>query len=281
MTTRLAAGVVALLLGAACGKSEAPVDGGHDAGGPLDAGVTPVCLEDRLDAGADDAGWDGGLDFSCRGQPTARGGQAELVIGGKTTKAGLNRALLPGVRLELLSRSGAVLATATSAEDGGYELRFDAGCEPLDGEVRATVDDVRDAGFFPSYAVPVAPWRYDRGGLELSLFDASTRGLVAAVASVTLQPSTAALALTVEDCAGHPVPGATLAINLDGGVVRYVGASGLPTMQLASTGATGEAVLFNLAGDSVEVTATLGGEVVSRRVVPLHVDAITGTTLAP
>lgn len=272
---------MALVLGAACGKSEAPVDAGHDADAGTDAGPQRVCLADRLDAGADDAGWDGGLDFSCRGQPAGAGGQAQLVITGKTTKAGFTRSLLPGVRLELLSPSGTVLATATSDADGGYALSFDAGCEPLDGEVRATYDDGGDAGFFPSYTVPHTPWRYDRGGLELVLFDASTRGLLAAIASVTLQPSTSALALTVEDCAGNPVEGATLSLSVDGGVVRYVGASGLPTMQQINTGATGEAVIFNLTGDSVEVTATRGGEVVGRRVVPLHVDSVTGTTLSP
>jgi hypothetical protein len=142
------------------------------------------------------------------------------------------------------------------------------------------VNDPTDAGFFPSYAVPAAPWRQDREGLELVLFDASTRGLLGAVASVTLQPQTASIALSIEDCAGHEVQGALLSTG-DAGVVRYVGASGLPTTQQTSTNAKGEAVVFNLVGSSVELTATLDWQVIVQRVVPIHADAVTGLTLAP
>lgn len=267
----------------ACGKSEGPDAGAIDSGAAVDAGfdaghLAPVCLPDQEDAGN---GSDAGLDFSCRGHAPAPGGQAELVVSGKTTRAGFTRTALPGIQLDLLSLDGTVLASTLSGDGGLYRLRYDAGCEPVQGEVRATNPAPNDAGFYVSYSVPDGPWTHDRSGLELVLFDASTRGLAAAIANVTLVDGTAVLALTVVDCAGNPVEGATLSLAGDAGAVRYVGPAGLPSSVLTATGPTGDAVLFNLPGTSVEVSATLDGGLVGQRVVPVHADAASGTFLSP
>lgn len=268
----------------ACGKAETP-DAGVDSGTPMqvedagfDAGLPPpMCLPNTFDAGPPG---DGGLDFSCRGRAPGTGGQAELVITGKATKAGFMRTPLANVALELLSLDGTVLASALSGDGGVYLLRFDAGCYPLDGEVRAT-HPPDDAGYALSYSVPAAPWRFDRANLELVMFDQSTQGLAAAIASVTLVPGNAVLAMTVEDCAGNPVPGAVVSTVSGMGDVRYVGASGLPTNMQTSTGASGDVVIFNLPGTSAEVRATLDGGVIAQRVIPIHADSATGTFLSP
>src|SRR5205814_9499869 len=127
------------------------------------------------------------------------------VIVGNTTRAGFTRPGLPNVQLDLLSTSGAVLATTLSDADGGaFRLTFDAGCAPLAGELRGTHTDP-DAGFFLTYYVPAEPWRYDRDGLELVLFDGLTRGLAAQLAGVTIANDTAVLALSIDDCDGRPV----------------------------------------------------------------------------
>lgn len=258
----------------ACGKSEVPDAGAVDAG--FDAGfVAPVCIPDREDAGDGD----GGLDFSCRGRARAPGGQAELVITGKTTRAGFARTFLAGVQVDLLDLSGAVLATAVSTDGGLYRLAFDAGCYAVDGEVRAT-HPPDDAGFALTYGVPSAPWQHDRGNLELVMFDSSTSGFAAALASVTLVPGTAVLALTVEDCNGNSVAGALVSAS-DGGDVRYVGAGGLPVTSQTSTAASGQVVIFNVPGSSTTVSATLDGAVIAQRAVPVHADAVSGTTLSP
>lgn len=276
---RATAAAVLAVLSLGCGKSDVP-DAGTTA--LVDAGpqaVAPVCLADPLDASVD-AGWDGGLVFSCRGQQPAAGGQAEFVVTGTTAKAGFTRTALPGVQVELLTLEGAVLASTLSGDGGVFRLAFDAGCAPVDGEVRATVLDP-DAGFSLSYSTPAAPWRHDRAGLDLVLFDSSTRALAAAIANVTLGDGLAVLAVTVVDCEGHPVEGAQVVATGDAGVVRYVGASGLPTTNLTATGPTGDLVLFNVPGSRVEVTATRGGSVIGQRTVPVHPDAASGTFLAP
>jgi len=276
---RLLALVVVLAL-VGCGKAAAPVDSGVlDA---VDAGLpAPVCLDDAPDASVVDSGFPVGADFRCRGQARGGGGQSQLIITGKTSKAGIQRSVLSGVRLELLSREGVVLATTVSAGDAGlYTLTSDAQCAPLDGEVRAISPDV-DAGFSVSYSVPESPWHYDRENLELVMFDSSTRGLAAAAGSVTIVPGTAALGVTVIDCSGNPVEGAVVTVPGDAGVVRYVGAVGLPTNTLSATGPTGDLVIFNVPVPSVEVTAIRQGQVIGQRVVPLHADAISSTNLAP
>jgi hypothetical protein len=268
----------------ACGKAETPdagtpmdsgVIGTQDAG--FDAGPPPVCLPNVVDAGPPS---DGGLDFSCRGSTPIHGGQGELVVTGMATKAGFVRTPLANVVLDLVLFDGTVLASALSGDGGTYLLRYDAGCAPLEAEVRAT-HPPDDAGFALSYSVPNGPFRYDRANLELVMFDQSTQGLAAAIASVTLVPGAAVLALTVEDCVGNSVEGAVVSTVGGVGDVRYVGASGLPTNMLSATSASGDVVIFNLPGSSVEVLATFDGGVIAQRVIPIHADSATGTFLSP
>jgi hypothetical protein len=268
-----------LLVG--CGTTPGPdggVDGGADAG--FDAGPPPVCLADRPDASVSDAGWDGGYDFSCRGQAQPGGGQAELIITGVTTRAGFTRTPMGGVRVELLAGDGTVVASTFSNDAGVYRLAANAGCVPFAGEVRGTSLDV-DAGFAPAYAVPDSPWRYDRGNLELVLFDPGSQALAAALSNVILAPDTAALALSVEDCNGNSVAGAIVSTSGDAGAVRYVGASGIPSSMLTETTSSGDVVIFNVPGNVLTVTATLNGTVIGQRAVPVHPNSVTGTTLAP
>lgn len=273
-----------LAVATAC-SSPAPVPdaGGGDAGPTADAGsdagAGPICLADTVDAGATDAGWDGGLDFSCRGRAAPSGGQAELQISGTVTKAGFTRTPMPDILVDLLRADGTVLASTTSGDGGVYALKFDAGCAPLTGEVRATFPSP-DAGYYLSYSVPAAPWIRDRESLELILFDLSTANLVAAIANVAISDG-GVLALHVADCAGNPVEGATVSLSGDAGVVRYVGATGLPSSALTATSSSADVLIFNLPGSSVEVTASLDGGVIGRRVVPLHTGAVSGTTLLP
>ncbi|MFT3712792.1 MAG: hypothetical protein QM817_34505 [Archangium sp.] len=261
--------------------TDAGIDSGVNTGGMdsgFDAGPAPMCLVDRLDAGNTDAGWDGGYDFSCLGQPRPGGGQAELVLSGITTRAGFSRTPMAGIQLDLVLLDGTVVATTFSNDAGAYTLKHDAGCLPFDGEVRATSLDV-DAGFAVAYALPDAPWRYDRGGLELVMFDYQTQGLAAALANVTLVDGNAALAISVEDCAGNSVEGAVVTVPM--GDVRYVGASGLPSSMLSATSSSGDLIIFNVPGTSISVTATLDGGVIGQRTFPVHPRAVTGSFLSP
>src|SRR5688572_29397704 len=83
--------------------------------GVLDAGLEIlVCLPDEVDAGSSDAGWDGGLDFSCRGRAAPSGGQAELIVSGTVTQAGFTPTVLSDIRVELIHANGTVLASTTS-----------------------------------------------------------------------------------------------------------------------------------------------------------------------
>lgn len=266
----------------ACGKTDTPDAGSTDAGSTdagFDAGFVepPVCLPDGFDAGTAS---DAGLDFSCRGRAPQPGGQPELIVSGKTTKAGFVRTALAGVQVDLVLFDGTVLSTTTSDDAGAYRLTFDAGCFPVAAEVRAT-HPPDDAGFAVGYAAPLEPFRFDRAGFELVLFDASTQGLASAIAGVTLTPGTAALAMNVQDCEGNPVEGAVVTTASGLGDVRYVGASGLPTMTLSATGPSGDVVIFNLPGTSVDVSATLDAGVIAQRVVTIHPDGSTGTFLGP
>ncbi len=269
-----------LLVGslAACGSSSPPDAGVPDAGA-VDAGPTLTCLADTVDGGNADAGWDGGLVFSCRGKAPARGGQAELVISGTVTRAGFSRTALPDIQVELLRPDGTVVASTSSDDAGRYRLTFDAGCEPVGGEVRATHRSP-DAGYFVSWSSPPAPWIRDRERLEMVLFDTSTSALAAALAGVTIVDG-GVLALRVADCDGNPVEGAVVTTGGGAGAVRYVRADGLPSSTLAATSSTGDVLIFNLPGTTVEVSAMLDGGLIGKRVIPIHTNAVSGSSLTP
>lgn len=256
--------------------------GGGGSGGAGGGAAAPICLSDMVDAGEpSDAGtppWDGGLDFSCRGLAPGPGGQAELVIAGKTTKAGFTRTARPDVEVDLVRPDGTVLAHGVSGDGGFYRVAFDAGCVPVDAELRATFP-FPDAGYYVTWSAPPSPWQRDRSALEMVMFDQSTAGLVAALANVTIKDG-GVVALHVADCAGNPVEGAV--INTGGkGDIRYVASNGLPSSMLTSTSSEGDVLIFNLPGTSIDLSASRDGGVIGQRVVPVHPDAITGSTLVP
>ncbi len=272
--------LVLAAVGAACHSPTPNADAGSPEDAGVDAGPSQICLPDTVDAGtSSDAGWDGGYDFSCRGRAATRGGQAELVISGVTTRAGFARSAMAGIQVDLLSATGTVLASNTSSDAGTYRLTFDAGCEPVNGEVRATHPSP-DAGFYVSYSIPAAPWIRDRSSLEIFMFDTPTSMLVAALAGITITDG-GVLALHIADCEGNPVIGAVISTAGDAGVVRYVGAGGLPSSTATATSTSGDALVFNLPGTRVDVTATLDGGLVGTRTVPVHPNAVSGSTIMP
>lgn len=254
-----------------------PNDSGTEMDAGVDAGPPRICLPDSIDAGSSDAGWDGGYVFSCKGRAPTPGGQAELVVSGIVTKAGFTRPPLADIKVELLGMDGGVLATTTSDDAGTYRLTFDAGCEPLGGEVRATHPS--DAGYYVSYSAPASPWIRDRRALELFMFDSSTATLVAALAGVTITDG-GVLALHISDCDGNAIEGATVSTG-GVGAVRYVGPTGLPSSALTTTSSAGDVLIFNLPGNSVDVSATLDGGLIGQRIVPIHPNAVLGSSLSP
>ncbi len=258
----------------ACGKTPSPVDSGvPDAGAP-DAGRQ--CLDP--DAGPPvDAGERDGGDFSCAGQTPPQLATPSFTVDGTVTAAGISRNPVDGALVELFNAGGTLLDSELSADGGSYQLGADLGCTALDGYLRASKPD---AGFYDIYYYPTFPWRRPRSALELVVFDDAARQLVSAFAGVTIQAGTAALALGVDDCAGAPVSGATVATNPSGDV-RYVAGNGLPTSGATSTSAKGQALVFNLPPGPVTLTVSARGQTFRVRTIPARADAITSTTLVP
>jgi hypothetical protein len=266
-------GLPTLCLIAACGKAPTPDAGVPDAG--ADAG--PTCLDP--DSGTPDAGDGDGGDLSCLNQPLPAGAVSHLTISGFVTAAGLARKPVEGAQVELYDEAGTqVLSTAVSAPDGGtWSVDTDIGCAPFLGSLRASDPD---AGFSDAWYYPAAPFRHDRAALELVVFDAAAQGLIAAIAQVTIQPGTGALALGVDDCSGHAMFGATVASS-PAGKVRYVSEQGLPSPMGTATSSKGQALIFNVPPGSVELTATVNGQTLRSKTVTVRDGTITATTLTP
>jgi hypothetical protein len=260
------------IFAAACGKAPAP-DAGVDAG--VDAGAT--CLDP--DAGPADAGAGDGGDLSCLGQPLPVGAVGHLTISGFVTAAGIARKPIDGALVELFDPSGTrVLSSALSATDGGtWSVDTDLGCTPSVLALRAGKPD---AGFADGWYYPPAPFRRDRQGLELVVFDAAAQALVAGIAQVTIQPGTGAIALGVDDCSGRAVFGATVASS-PAGTVRYISELGFPSTNEMATTSKGQALIFNVAPGAVQLTATVGGQTLRSKTITVRDGTITTTTLTP
>lgn len=274
----LTVGLLCLWAAACSSKTNPPTPPDPVDAGPPDAGR--VCLDDTPDAGNADAGLadgggDAGPDLSCQGRAAPTGGQAVLVLRGTVTTAGFTRNPREGITVELV-QGGAVVGSAISDDAGAWVVSAPGGCAPFDGFLRT--DTAPDSGLFNAHYVPDRPWRYDRGGLELVLFDDTMRTLVGAIAGVTVRPGTGVIALSVDDCAGAGMGGVVFS-TADAGTVRYVNAGGLPEAALTSTAASGQALIFNLAPGTATITATLGGATISQRDIPVHADTVTTTTL--
>jgi len=160
------------------------------------------------------------LNFSCSGtQPTTAADP--IVISGNVTA--FQSAGEPGVTVEFRRKSdNVVLGIATTDSNGNYTLSIPSGGVPLDGYLNVSASGVPE--FRAYWSKPLA------GPTSFSPFVITSSALntVYSLLQQSPQPATGTLVVSIADCAGLPVTGATISVQPNSGSVIDAGASGLP-----------------------------------------------------
>jgi hypothetical protein len=259
------AAILAVL--AACGESDAAVDGGRveDAAGVAD-GEAPDAIA------CDDAG--AGLPaLCCLGAPLPSDVPAEITLGCSVEvfTGGSAGAILEFRRVS----DDAVLATNTPDSEGTLTATVPTGGQPLDVYAYATFPPRTPGRFYPG-----APLVADQTNMQLLVITPSELQMLAAFAGVTVQPGTGLIVVSVRDCDGRAVDGATIAITPPDGTIVYTDGSLVPDPGLSGTG-DGLAYVFNVpAGDAV-VSANAQGATLRARSIRVEGDTTTTTRIIP
>lgn len=250
------------LLGALLGLFAcAPTVPGRDAGSAVDAGSTEedagrVRLPDAGDT--PDAGQ--GYDLSCAGMSPGPAAADHIAVFGVAT---VGRAPTPNVLVQLFDASDATLSTpldmGTTLADGRFAFDLDL--------VARAPRAVVLRGDPPSAAIRRAYVFVPRGlnadtELPLPLYDDPAWNGAYLAASATANPTRGTVLVQVSDCAGVPLPGATIALDRTqpDTVLTYL--EGDTPSARASTDPGGQALVLNAPTGDVTITLRAQGDAV-------------------
>ena len=166
------------------------------------------------------------------------------------------------------------VVTTTSDAQGNYSLVIPTGGAPVDGYIKGTKAGDRD-----TYLYAPSPLVADFNGASINLlsdFIYST-GLVALCQAGTLDPAKGIIAVIVQDAAGTPVAGATVAAEPAATKTCYTDGTS-PTGSKTETAADGVALMFNVA-DNETVSAMKAGVTFKSHVVKVFAGALTTTLI--
>jgi len=105
-------------------------------------------------------------------------------------------------------------------------------------------------------------------------------GTLAFVANVTLSPTNGLVVLTVVDCTGKVVSGATVSSSPAAGTTRY-NSGGAPNQSATATDVDGLAYLLNVPAGNVAVQGMSSAHMLRSHSLDARAGAITQTILAP
>jgi hypothetical protein len=116
---------------------------------------------------------------------------------------------------------------------------------------------ISDNGYIDTYYYPSRPLTHDVSYPSLLLLTSMDMATLASLAQITVNPGDSTALLTVNDCNGTPVAGATIATT-PAGTIRYF--NGVqPSTTATATDAGGVVMVANLPPGNVMLSATAGG----------------------
>ena len=244
----------------------ARLDGARADGGAPDAG--------RADGGAPD----GALVVDAGGPCTApwptTAPNPLLVSGAVIDPFGgaVADALVEAVR----ASDGVVEATATSAADGAFAHSIATTGTAVDRYARVT-----KAGSVTTYAWPPYPPFENVTGQLVPHVTTGERTTFGIFTGTTNDPASGLLLVSVLDCAGNPVAGATVSSLPAAAAIRYDNGAGIPDPAATSTSTTGRAYLINVAPGAVDVSINVAGTTYRPRTVTSVANALTVSSRLP
>jgi hypothetical protein len=249
-----------------------PPDGGvpPDGGIPPDGGTVP-------DGGAPDSGTPG-FDFSCVGAASPTSAPNPLSLGGTLTDltSGNGQA---GITAEAhLVAGDALLGTTTTNTAGAYSLSIaNPSASPVDAYLQFTPPG---AGPLRTFLYPPEPFSANATALDSSTTNTTTLSLLYGLAGMSLNAADGTSLVLVTDCAGAPIPGATVGFSPAAGRVVYL-SNGLPSTGATETDLTGLALGLNVPPGNSTITASFQGTSLKSHVILIRGGSITQTSIHP
>jgi hypothetical protein len=158
---------------------------------------------------------------------------------------------------------------------GNYTLMIPTNGVALDGFLKAT-----KPGLVDTYLYPPEPLTEDFAGASLNMVSPTTFGLLAdTLCRANQEAAKGTIAILVNDAAGMPVAGATVASNPAAPTTCYNGSNGLPSSMATETSTDGVGYLFNVTGN-VSVSA-MGSATFRSHQVNARAGALTTTLVQP
>lgn len=267
-------------VGTACGPS---MIGGIDANpgdvpdgppGQIDAPQQPT-IDANL--GPDANTIIGGYDFGCMNHAPPGTAPDPIALSGTITEGqSMTAASGATVQAHRVSDGTQVGATATSGGGGTFSTSIPTGGAAFDGYILVHLSGELDA-----YVFPAEPLHANLTTFSDTLLSSSDLSLAASVAGAPSPDSSKGfIGVDIQDCAGHPIQGATVSFTPAPAAVGYT-SGGLPSTGASSTDADGIALGFNAPPGQVTVSATFQGVTLHAHVVKSVANALTETIVHP
>jgi len=212
--------------------------------------------------------------FSCLGQPLPAVASPQITIAGTLTDR-VNGAVLANTAVEayLVGMPTPIFMTASNA-GGSFTRDQVTGGAPSNLFVHALPSGYLETYFYP--AVPVSK------GLNATIqaITASDLVTIGAVAQVAVDTAKVNFLISVVDCNGAPVPGATIT-TVPAGPIRYFAGQAPSPSAVATDAITGAALVMNVPADNTLINATVAGMTLRSHAVGGVAGAVIQTEIQP
>lgn len=212
--------------------------------------------------------------FSCLGQPLPAVASPQITIAGKLTDR-VSGSVLPNTAVEafFVGTPAPVFMTASNAS-GSFTREQATGGTPPQVVLHALPNGYLETYYYP--AVPVAQ-RLDATIQALTAMDLVTIGAVAQVAIDTAKVN---LVISVIDCNGDPVPGASITTVPTAPIRYFVDRAPSPTA-IMTDATTGAALVANVPPGDTLINATVAGMTLRSHAVAGVAGSVVQTSIQP
>lgn len=214
--------------------------------------------------------------YSCLGAPPPTTAVQLVKVQG-TTVDPFDFTPLAGVTLTLRTSTSTISAPVTTDGSGAFSFTLNTNGTPVDG-VYIAAEATGRVSTFNAPARPITA-NLNVAVAVLSKMEAANLAMGSLGLGMMFTPGTGAVLMTVADCNGRPINGATLTTT-PSGVVRYFDGI-MPSMTATATDAGGVALVANLPPGQVMLTATGDGMTLRSRSFTVVADSFIQTIIEP
>jgi hypothetical protein len=210
-----------------------------------------------------------GAPFDCLNRPLPTTAPMQVRITGQVLDPYAGRPVAGASVEGFLVGTATPIFTQTSDAGGAFAQDQGTGMVPRNAYLRVSAN-----GYVPTYFYPPVPIA---GPLDVKVqvLTAMALGTLAQAAQVQIDGSKASFLVTVTDCLGAPLGGATVDA-VPAGTVRYFDASATPSASATATDSTtGSALVANVASGSTAIGAKVSGMTLRSH----QIDAVAGALI--